>query len=218
MRFEEYRKKFLEKADGFLFGPGLPATKVGTGPIILITGTIHGNEPAPIYLYKFLPKNATNTLLFVPILNPIGFNNRTRTKNGKDLNRDFKNDPSSPETKAIINLVYQSQPKLLLTLHEDKSIDAFYCYCDNQKIAKKICFLAKKFFPLANGDIHGDNAKDGIIKKLANTPKNKYSLEGYVDKLKIPVITIETPSNDDIKNRVKFLKKLINYFAYTNLG
>ena len=62
---------------------------------VLIIGVFHGDEPQGKYLIEeYLKKNlgrgAKNNLLFIPCLNPDGFQNNTRTNaNGVDLNRNF---------------------------------------------------------------------------------------------------------------------------------
>ena len=102
------------------------------------------NEITPTRELKIptLPQGdgTNNNLLFIPCLNPDGFQNGTRTNaNGVDLNRNFptknwgedtsgagenpkdyyggESPASEIETQFVIDIIEKYQPKLILTLH-----------------------------------------------------------------------------------------------------
>lgn len=116
---------------------------------VLIIGVFHGDEPQG----KFLIDEYTDKShgLFIPCLNPDGMQNGTRTNsNGVDLNRNFptknwgKNEgenatcddkstdyyggtsPASEfETKFLIEVIDEYNPKLILTLHSPYKVVNF---------------------------------------------------------------------------------------------
>ena len=113
-------------------------------PILLIGG-VHGDEPEGIRLAKALveaimakPNEVYRPFLIIPVLNPDGFKSDQRTNgNGVDLNRNFpcKNwsakfekeryfpgsGPASElETQAVVSLVEQTRPELIIHFHSWK--------------------------------------------------------------------------------------------------
>ena len=102
---------------------------------VLVIGVVHGDEPQGKYLIeKYLENNSKTKLAFISELNPDGRKLGVRTNaNGVDLNRNFptknwvlseKNEffggeaPASEiETRFLIDVIEELQPKLILTLH-----------------------------------------------------------------------------------------------------
>lgn len=102
---------------------------------VLVIGVFHGDEPQGKYLIeKYLEKNRSTKIAFIPELNPDGRKLGTRTNaNGVDLNRNFptknwvlseKNEffggdsPASEiETKFLIDIINDIKPRLIITLH-----------------------------------------------------------------------------------------------------
>lgn len=69
-------------------------TDENPGPVLFLSGAIHGDElcgPAIIRkLLQRLPKKINGKLILVPIVNPFGFNSKSRyLPDRKDLNRSF---------------------------------------------------------------------------------------------------------------------------------
>ncbi|MCB0350465.1 MAG: DUF2817 domain-containing protein [Bdellovibrionales bacterium] len=110
-------------------------------PILLIGG-VHGDEPEGVQLandsLQWLKSNTTHKLapwIVIPCLNPDGFKKNERTNgNGVDLNRNYPSrdwspaaskpryspgpSPSSePEIKALVALIQQSKPRLIIHCH-----------------------------------------------------------------------------------------------------
>ena len=102
---------------------------------VLVIGCFHGDEPQGKYLIeKYLDKIKDSNLAFIPCLNDYGFEHNIRTNsNGVDINRNFptknweltdKNEfyggespASEKETKFVIQVVEDINPKAILTLH-----------------------------------------------------------------------------------------------------
>lgn len=110
------------------------------GIVILIVGVIHGNEDdglGVIELLRTLPVPDGYDLWLMPMMNPDGQANQTRTNaNGVDLNRNFPYDwgpiaqpgdseysgpsaGSEPETQAFIAFTQRIQPRLTMWYHQN---------------------------------------------------------------------------------------------------
>lgn len=124
-------------------GRSIMATVYGTGKIrVIVVGGIHGDEPSSSILAKALaatigrdglPGNLS--IIIVPDANPDGLVVNTRVNtNGVDINRNFPSKSwkadypddrhypgtapaTEPETRALIKLVEDYPPNLLITLH-----------------------------------------------------------------------------------------------------
>lgn len=105
---------------------------------ILVIGVVHGDEPQGKFLIENYLKDAKagkNRLLFIPCLNPDGFELKTRQNvNEIDINRNFptKNWEREPfaseyfggespnseiETQFVVNILDEFKPHAILTLH-----------------------------------------------------------------------------------------------------
>ena len=102
---------------------------------ILVIGVFHGDEPQGEFLIEeYLKIHSNSRLLFIPCLNPDGLELKQRTNaNGVDLNRNFptknwqsgekneffggENPASEIETKFLVEVIKEYEPKLILTLH-----------------------------------------------------------------------------------------------------
>lgn len=191
---------------------------------VYLIGCIHGNEIAGTtgilnYLQKNqFPKNIRVEI--IPILNSNGFIANTRNnKNDIDINRDMCNTYKQSETMSIMNLLKNDNPEMLWTLHEDNSCDEFYTYYSNHDLLhlwKNLTKLAGKYFPILNGEIHGDICNNGLIRHpekniLNKKPKHKCSIENAFYNNGIHYLTTETPSNYRLSKRTLCYTKMINY-------
>lgn len=106
---------------------------------ILISGGIHGDEPAGVeaicaFLKDKLYKNFLNDWEFtlLPCINPSGFEAGTRNNQDDiDLNRKFKENQVPPEVAFIKNVLDQPYD-LDLELHEDVDSSGYYLYQKDQ--------------------------------------------------------------------------------------
>jgi len=106
---------------------------------ILISGGIHGNEPAGVeticaflenQLYKNFQDDWEFTLL--PCINPSGFEAGTRNNQDDiDLNRMFK-ETTTPQEVDFVKTVLDQPYDLDLELHEDVDSPGYYLYQKDQ--------------------------------------------------------------------------------------
>ena len=112
--------------------------KATTNPArrVLITGGIHGNEPASVEtVLTFVRTLGSKPDLYpnvefhiLPLLNPWGWTRDLRfNADGTDINRDFASF-SSVEARAIRSLVGQMDFDLVVNHHEDPEATGFYMY------------------------------------------------------------------------------------------
>lgn len=101
-------------------------------PTVLISGGVHGDEPAGVYaIVDFLEREAGQyadqvNLCIFPCVNPSGFEANTRfTMNGVNLNRSFGVESAQPEVLAMEEWLnyYRHQFLLALDLHENNPED-----------------------------------------------------------------------------------------------
>lgn len=191
---------------------------------VYLIGCIHGNEIAGTtgllnYLHRGeFPKNIR--IEIIPLLNGHGFVNNTRNnQNDMDINRDFCQSVMQPETKSLINLFNTDKPEMIWTLHEDQSCDNFYAYYSNHDLLhlwNKMISIASDYFPIMNGEIHGDQCANGLIchpknKIAVENPKHKCSLENAFYNNGIHYLTTETPCNSSLPRRTICYTKMLNY-------
>ncbi len=124
-------------------GRSITASVHGNGEKrVIVLAAIHGDEQATAVIAKALaatlqrePLTSGPTVIIVPEVNPDGLIEGTRVNGARvDINRNFpstswrsdspdekhypgKEPASEPETRAIINLIKQYPPDLLITLH-----------------------------------------------------------------------------------------------------
>ena len=182
-------------------------------PRLAILSGLHGDEPGgPYGILDFLKnkKFYENTnILSIPIMNPYGIEKKIRNDaTNKDLNRQWDSNDRKIVTRTK-KIVLKFKPNLLLSLHEDSSVDGFYLYPSknfSKKLLEKIYHFLKKHLPNINKNcIHGDNVVDGIVESPKNPsrPKHTKSMEYFFEKKGIPNITIELPSKLSLEKRSK---------------
>lgn len=103
---------------------------------VLITGGIHGNEPAGTEaVLQFADQLSRGELEYpgvafdmVPVINPWGWiHHWRRNEDGCDLNREF-NTFKAPEAIIMRDLLSRNHYDLMLDLHEDSHVPGFYIY------------------------------------------------------------------------------------------
>ena len=101
------------------------------GPTVLVTGGVHGNEPAGAMAAQQIRvwPIKRGRLIVIPQVNRLGLKANTRwfppTRNDRklrDLNRNFPNGPDAaprgPLAEAVWDLVKEQSPDLVIDLHE----------------------------------------------------------------------------------------------------
>lgn len=190
----------------------IPIIITGTPKTAIISG-IHGNEKSgPIACINHIKQKPIPNSLTIPIINPKGYTSHTRTKEGKDLNRDYPN-PTEPETKLLETLIKTHDLNLLISIHEDDTHTGTYIYTNSKHLTptcKEILTQTKDIIkPETKESIFGDANDNGliIINKDNKKPKNINSLEYHS---KLPYICIEVPESAPLEDRLKVLQIALN--------
>jgi protein MpaA len=139
---KEVIPKYLEIGRSVRGRPIIAIIFPGTEKRVMVLGAIHGNEPYSAVLAKALaatlsrdPLASAPTIIIVPEVNPDGLVAMTRVNSaGVDINRNFpstswkseypdeqhypgKEPATEPETRAVIKLIKDYPPDLLITIH-----------------------------------------------------------------------------------------------------
>ena len=135
---------------------------------VLITGGMHGDEPAGVEaVLQFLERDNTALLkncsfLVIPCINPYGYVHNTReTVGGIDINRAFETEDVA-EVAIVKEALGQTQFSLAIDFHEDYDATGFYIYegkRDEKYIGPKLATAAKTIGPI-DPDDPGEDAPD----------------------------------------------------------
>lgn len=189
--------------------------------VYLSTG-IHGDEPAgPLAMRQLIEADAWPAecdLWLCPCLNPSGFPlNRRESREGKDLNRDYRQ-PATPEIRAHTDwLARQPAFDLSLCLHEDWESHGFYVYELNPSglpsLAEIIIEAVARVCPIdLSPIIEGREASGGIIRPSLD-PRSRpdwpeaFHLIQFKTRLSY---TLEAPSDFPLPVRVAALVAAVN--------
>jgi murein peptide amidase A len=166
-------------------GETLPILKLELNPhseaqkSVLISGGIHGDEPAGVEtICEFLTNKLYTPFLkdwqitILPCLNPSGYQRDTRNNyDDKDLNRLFKLSTSSTEVE-IAQKVLTSPFDLTLELHEDCDSDGYYLFqkenlLSEPPLGRMILNAIEPIMPInRNSEIEEIPADNGLINRL----------------------------------------------------
>lgn len=113
------------------------------GPVVWLTACSHGDEVGGIVviqeIFKRLKRRLIKGNLFAfPLMNPIGFENisRTITHSREDLNRSFPGNPNGTLGERIASHIFsailETAPSLLLDLHNDWKRSIPYALLDRK--------------------------------------------------------------------------------------
>ena len=128
------------------------ASSIDSPKHILITGGMHGDEPAGVEaVLQFLARDNTALLknfsfLVIPCINPYGYVHNTReTLDGVDINRAFEAEDIA-EVAIVKKALGKTQFSLAIDFHEDYDATGFYLYegkRDGKYIGPKLATVAK---------------------------------------------------------------------------
>ena len=173
--------------------PFMMIESVNPGPVVWLTGCVHGDEVTGIVtiqeVFKKIKKNPLlrGAIYAFPLMNPIGFEAASRniTISREDLNRSFPGDKNGSLAERIADKIFttieQTKPTLVLDLHNDWMKSIPYTIIDpkpkqtNKQVYEKAKAAAEKSGFLVVLDT------DEIQKSFS------YSLLKY----NIPALTIE---------------------------
>lgn len=204
----------------------------GIGKKVLLSGAVHGDEPAGAHaIISFLENGAEkyeNAFEFTafPCVNPWGFQYFARgNADGINLNRDFKKDPISQETKLIMPRLeqyvfaadlHETWPESTRVGSNEPTGDdpsAFYlwevCKDISARVGVKILNnIARVGLPICKWpSIYGDKNNNGVIWYPENCGTACYASEGPFDTYLAAnhteqSFTIETPRGWQLADRV----------------
>ncbi len=147
--------------------------------LVLITGGVHGDEPAGVEaVLQFLERDNTQLLknfsfLVIPCINPYGYVRNTReTFDGIDINRAFEADDVA-EVTVVKKALTQIQFRLTIDFHEDYEAAGFYLYEGNRNekyIGSDLAAAAKAIGPIDLEDPgeEAPNLSEGVYKVAAS--------------------------------------------------
>jgi len=187
---------------------------------VLITGGMHGDEPAGVEaVLQFLTRDNTTLLknfsfLVIPCINPYGYVHGTReTRDGIDINRAFETD-DIVEVTILKKALGQTQFSLAIDFHEDYDATGFYLYEGNraeQYIGPELVTAARAVGAL-DPDDPGEDAPDlaeGVYKVA-----NSWGTQGLAPYLlhfhSEHVIISETPTVWQLEQRVALHLKILD--------
>lgn len=206
---------------GEAFGYEIKAVKVGRRDEgkrpILMTGGVHGDEPAGIEaVLSFLEGPVDNYLdefffSVVPCVNPSGLDLGTReNKAGQDINRAMSDD-SVVESVLLRKFVVGKRYEVFFDHHEDYEATGFYMYeaqIEDKLFGHEIVAAIESEVGPLDGDENTDEGLDLPIEKglFGVNPKWKnqgWSAYAYYENSE-HVVLCETPSTAwDMARRVK---------------
>ena len=144
------------------------ASIINTPKHVLITGGMHGDEPAGVEaVLHFLERDNTVLLknfsfLVIPCINPYGYVHNTReTLDSIDINRAFETEDIA-EVAIVKEALGQTQFSLAIDFHEDYDATGFYLYegkRDEKYIGPKLAVAAKAIGAI-DPDDPGEDAPD----------------------------------------------------------
>ena len=151
------------------------AASTDTPQSVLITGGVHGDEPAGVEAaLQFLERDNTELLkqfsfTIIPCVNPYGYVHETReTRNHIDINRSFETD-NIAEVAILKKILGQTQFAFAIDFHEDYEATGFYLYegtRDEKHIGPQLAAAAKAIGPVdpEDTDKEAPNFVEGVYK------------------------------------------------------
>ena len=142
---------------------------------VLITGGVHGDEPAGVEaVLQFLERNNTAFLkkfsfTIIPCINPYGYVHGTReTRDDVDINRSFETDDII-EATIVKKALGQTQFSLAIDFHEDYDATGFYLYegtRDEKYIGPQLAAAAEAIGPVdpEDTDKEAPDLVEGVYK------------------------------------------------------
>ena len=173
---------------------------------------VHGDEVAgPLAVLEFLGKaKIPNNLrvLALPLVNPIGFDEKTRNAGNVNINRQFGGKKPTHEAGLIYDFLSAEKIDFLHSLHEDDGADGFYLYYQDKAIkshCEKILQVVSSSMPLESRKVIYEDPveqKGLIFVEKTKAARHAESLECWMFRRGANYICTETPTNVAMEKRV----------------
>lgn len=180
--------------------------------LMLITGGVHGDEPAGVEAaINFLARDNSELLthfsfVVVPCINPDGYIHDTReNRENIDINRSFETDEVM-EAAIVKDAIRDMQFTLTIDFHEDYEAKGFYLYegiRNEQYLGPKIAKVVKSIGPI---DPEDSGEETVAIAQGVYKVASEWGLQGLapylLHKHSEHVIITETPTVWNLEQRV----------------
>ncbi|MGI6468467.1 MAG: M99 family carboxypeptidase catalytic domain-containing protein [Syntrophomonadaceae bacterium] len=184
------------------------------GPVVMIVGGVHGNEPAG-YTAAAQVKNwdiKKGKLIVLPKANKKAVERRTRTYNG-DLNRDFPQGKNQSADTALARSIWSAVKKYdvdwLMDMHEG------YGYCKRTKSVGQSLIYYPNSTTQTMAKAIVNNLNKGISTSYKKFSLFKYPVKGSLARaagqyLGVHAFIFETCDDPALSTRVKYQTKAAN--------
>ena len=201
--------------------PFMIIESVNPGPVVWLTGCVHGDEVTGIVtiqeVFKRIQKHPLlkGTLYAFPLMNPIGFEAASRniTISREDLNRSFPGDKNGSLAERIADKIFttikQTKPTLVLDLHNDWMKSIPYTVIDPEpKQTNKQAYNRAK----------AAAEKSGFL-VILDTDEIQKSFSYSLLEHSIPTLTIELGESYVVNEKnVKYgMKSILGILAYLKM-
>jgi predicted deacylase/glutamine amidotransferase-like uncharacterized protein len=182
-----------------------------SGPVVFVTGGMHGDEPAGSYAAEQIRHwpIRRGRLVVVPRVNTLGLDAKTRSlpplkkdDEQRDLNRDFptsdREPPQSPVAEALWNLVQKQKPDFVIDLHEGfdfhinnpKSVGSSIIFSNSDKRS----LLAEQMLAAVNATVVDEKRAFELLSRSGAAQGSL--VRACTDRLKIDSFILETTYKD----------------------
>jgi hypothetical protein len=150
-----------------------------TAPTVLLTGGMHGEEPAGVEgVLRWLEGDQWRkwdvNWLVLPCINPYGWErNQRRNRQRRDINRQFRHETDTPESELIKRVVKGRRFLFSLEFHEDVDATGFYLYELRRQppyIGERILKAVSRVTPINRDSIIDGSQSNGqgLIRRVAD--------------------------------------------------
>lgn len=213
----ECAKKKYYLLEGTVLENTVSVTKGKTdGMVIYLVGGIHGDEVAGWKAAERLKEISisSGTLYILSMANRYGVeHNQRKTREERDLNRNFPGDTDGCDTERVAAAIYQDikekKPDLVLDLHEALSEKEDRDFIGNSIICQSLDGDGDLVLELLEKSLHGELTSSGL--ELYGSPPQGSLNRVITEELEIPVITVETFREEALETRIRNHMEIMEY-------
>ncbi len=199
--------------------PIMSAKSINPGPVIWLTACLHGDEVGGVVviheIFKRIQKKLLKGAIYsFPLMNPMGFDvgSRNISLSKEDLNRSFPGNKNGSLAERIADKVFttitQTNPCLVLDLHNDWIKSMCYCAIDSEGNVNKEIYEKAKLF--CN--------KTGLL-PILDTDQLKNTLSDTLIEKGIPSLTLELGESHVVneQNTEYGIKSILNILSFLEM-